>query len=152
MLSAGTSDISVAREAFLTAQAMGNRVESIFDVGVAGIHRAGVAQDFAALYLDTPGGLVDVVNLNGDVAIAAASGNSVYGFVLRMVHGNIQKYYEAHPLKDERILKENYDDLCEIVRALEKKQATAVKSLVRGHVRRFNRYMSKVTMPPESSP
>ena len=58
-----------------------------------------------------------------------------------MVHGNIQKYYEAHPLKDERILKENYDDLCEIVRALEKKQATAVKSLVRGHVRRFNRYM-----------
>jgi len=39
VLSAGTSDISVAREAFLTAQAMGNRVESIFDVGVAGIHR-----------------------------------------------------------------------------------------------------------------
>jgi len=75
------------------------------------------------------------------VAIAAASGNSVYGFVLRMVHGNIQKYYEAHPLKDERILKENYDDLCEIVQALEKKQATAVKSLVQGHVRRFNRYM-----------
>ena len=29
----------MAREAFLTAQAMGNRVESIFDVGVAGIHR-----------------------------------------------------------------------------------------------------------------
>ena len=39
VLSAGTSDISVAREAFLTAQAMGNKVESIFDVGVAGIHR-----------------------------------------------------------------------------------------------------------------
>ncbi|MEN8210614.1 MAG: nickel pincer cofactor biosynthesis protein LarB [Thermodesulfobacteriota bacterium] len=39
VLSAGTSDIAVAREAFLTAQAMGNRVESIFDVGVAGIHR-----------------------------------------------------------------------------------------------------------------
>jgi len=39
ILSAGTSDIPVAREAFLTAQAMGNRVESVFDVGVAGIHR-----------------------------------------------------------------------------------------------------------------
>ena len=39
VLSAGTSDIPVAKEAFLTAQAMGNRVESIFDVGVAGIHR-----------------------------------------------------------------------------------------------------------------
>ena len=75
------------------------------------------------------------------VAIAAASGNTVYGFVLRVVHDNIQRYYEAHPLKDERILKENYDDLCEIVKALEKKQATAVKSLVQSHVRRFNRYM-----------
>lgn len=39
VVTAGTSDIPVAREAFLTAEAMGNRVESIFDVGVAGIHR-----------------------------------------------------------------------------------------------------------------
>lgn len=39
VLSAGTSDIPVAREAVLTAQAMGNTVESVFDVGVAGIHR-----------------------------------------------------------------------------------------------------------------
>jgi hypothetical protein len=39
VISAGTSDIPVAREALLTAQAMGNQVESIFDVGVAGIHR-----------------------------------------------------------------------------------------------------------------
>jgi len=39
ILSAGTSDIPVAKEAFLTAKAMGNRVESIYDVGVAGIHR-----------------------------------------------------------------------------------------------------------------
>ena len=39
ILSAGTSDIPVAKEAFLTAKYMGNPVESIFDVGVAGIHR-----------------------------------------------------------------------------------------------------------------
>jgi NCAIR mutase (PurE)-related protein len=39
LLSAGTSDIPVAREAQLTAEAMGNQVETIFDVGVAGIHR-----------------------------------------------------------------------------------------------------------------
>ncbi len=39
VVSAGTSDIPVAREAFITAQAMGNTVESIYDVGVAGIHR-----------------------------------------------------------------------------------------------------------------
>ncbi|WP_300672644.1 nickel pincer cofactor biosynthesis protein LarB [Desulfoluna sp.] len=39
VLSAGTSDIPVAREALLTAQYMGNQVHSVFDVGVAGIHR-----------------------------------------------------------------------------------------------------------------
>jgi NCAIR mutase (PurE)-related protein len=39
ILSAGTSDIPVAKEAYLTAEAMGNRVQSVFDVGVAGIHR-----------------------------------------------------------------------------------------------------------------
>jgi pyridinium-3,5-biscarboxylic acid mononucleotide synthase len=39
IVSAGTSDIPVAREAFITADAMGNEVKCIFDVGVAGIHR-----------------------------------------------------------------------------------------------------------------
>jgi len=36
---AGTSDLFVAEEAMITAQVMGNEVESIHDVGVAGIHR-----------------------------------------------------------------------------------------------------------------
>ena len=36
---AGTSDIPVAEEAMVTAETMGNRVEAIYDVGVAGIHR-----------------------------------------------------------------------------------------------------------------
>ncbi|MDD5729264.1 MAG: nickel pincer cofactor biosynthesis protein LarB [Victivallales bacterium] len=39
VISAGTSDIPVAEEAALTAQLMGNRVERLYDVGVAGIHR-----------------------------------------------------------------------------------------------------------------
>ena len=36
---AGTSDIPVAEEAQVTAEVMGNQVETIHDVGVAGIHR-----------------------------------------------------------------------------------------------------------------
>jgi NCAIR mutase (PurE)-related protein len=36
---AGTSDIPVAEEAQLTAEVMGNHVEVIHDIGVAGIHR-----------------------------------------------------------------------------------------------------------------
>lgn len=39
IVSAGTSDIPVAEEALLTARMMGNRVEYLWDVGVAGIHR-----------------------------------------------------------------------------------------------------------------
>ncbi len=37
--SAGTSDQAVAEEAALTAEFLGNRVERVYDVGVAGLHR-----------------------------------------------------------------------------------------------------------------
>jgi pyridinium-3,5-biscarboxylic acid mononucleotide synthase len=36
---AGTSDMPVAEEARLTAEVMGNQVDTIYDIGVAGIHR-----------------------------------------------------------------------------------------------------------------
>ena len=36
---AGTSDIPVAEEAAVTSEIMGNRVERVYDVGVAGLHR-----------------------------------------------------------------------------------------------------------------
>jgi len=39
VVTAGTSDLSVAEEAAVTAEFFGNRVEKIADVGVAGIHR-----------------------------------------------------------------------------------------------------------------
>jgi NCAIR mutase (PurE)-related protein len=39
VISAGTSDIPVADEAALTLQMTGNRVERLYDVGVAGLHR-----------------------------------------------------------------------------------------------------------------
>jgi hypothetical protein len=39
VVSAGTSDIPVAEEAAVTAEVFGNKVERLYDVGVAGIHR-----------------------------------------------------------------------------------------------------------------
>ena len=39
VITAGTTDIPVAEEAVITAQFMGNHVETLYDVGVAGIHR-----------------------------------------------------------------------------------------------------------------
>jgi NCAIR mutase (PurE)-related protein len=39
VMCAGTSDLPVAEETILTAEAMGNKVTTLFDVGVAGLHR-----------------------------------------------------------------------------------------------------------------
>lgn len=39
VLTAGTADIPVAQEAAVTAELLGNAVERVFDVGVAGLHR-----------------------------------------------------------------------------------------------------------------
>jgi NCAIR mutase (PurE)-related protein len=39
IMTAGTSDIPVAEEAYVTCEMLGNEVERIYDVGVAGLHR-----------------------------------------------------------------------------------------------------------------
>ena len=39
VITAGTSDIPIAEEAVVTAEIMGNKVEKVYDVGVAGVHR-----------------------------------------------------------------------------------------------------------------
>ena len=39
VVSAGTSDIPVAEEARITCEVMGNEVDAVYDIGVAGIHR-----------------------------------------------------------------------------------------------------------------
>jgi NCAIR mutase (PurE)-related protein len=61
VISAGTSDIPVAREACLTAEVMGNRVESVFDVGVAGIHRLFAHMD----RIESAGVLIVVAGMEG---------------------------------------------------------------------------------------
>lgn len=45
VVTAGTSDIPVAEEAAVTCETMGNMVERVYDVGVAGIHRLFARQD-----------------------------------------------------------------------------------------------------------
>ena len=64
VVSAGTSDLPVAREAEITARAMGACVESIFDVGVAGIHRLLAYRDT----LRTAKAIVVVAGMEGALA------------------------------------------------------------------------------------
>ena len=56
VVTAGTADIPIAEEAAITAQALGNKVDRIYDVGVAGIHRL-----FAKLELIRKANVVIVV-------------------------------------------------------------------------------------------
>lgn len=61
IVTGGTSDIPVAEEAAWTAEAMGNEVQRVYDVGVAGIHRT-------LAHLD------DIMSANVIVAIAGMEG------------------------------------------------------------------------------
>jgi NCAIR mutase (PurE)-related protein len=45
IITAGTSDIPIAEEAIVTAELMGNKVEKVYDVGVAGVHRLFAIKD-----------------------------------------------------------------------------------------------------------
>ena len=61
VVSAGTSDIPVAEEASVTARCLGNQVETLYNVGVAGIHRLLAHRDL----LEAASALVVVAGMEG---------------------------------------------------------------------------------------
>jgi NCAIR mutase (PurE)-related protein len=63
VLTAGTSDIAVAEEARLVAEAMGCQVQSLYDVGVAGLHR--LVGPLRELLLDDVAALVVCAGMDG---------------------------------------------------------------------------------------
>lgn len=68
VLCAGTADLPVAEEAVATLEIFGNRVEKIFDVGVAGIHRLLAERD----RLESCNALVVVAGMEGALPSAVA--------------------------------------------------------------------------------
>jgi NCAIR mutase (PurE)-related protein len=58
---AGTADIPIAEEAVVTASALGSRVEKLYDVGVAGVHRLLAERD----RLDAASVIVAVAGMDG---------------------------------------------------------------------------------------
>ena len=64
VVSAGTADIPVAEEAAVTAEAMGSRVERVYDIGVAGIHRLLDQKD----KLDNANAIIVVAGMEGALA------------------------------------------------------------------------------------
>ena len=54
----------------------------------------------------------------------------------------IHRYYEQFLPREEHILRENYQDLCDIVVAVESRRPDRARELAQNHVRRFNAHMS----------
>ncbi len=85
IVSAGTSDIPVAEEAAVTARFMGNEVRTLFDVGVAGIHRLmsrmDVLRDASVIIVvaGMEGALASVVGGMVDVPVIAVPTSIGYG-------------------------------------------------------------------------
>jgi len=77
------------------------------------------------------------------MTLARVAQNPIYISVLHSVHENIHRYYERFLSMKERELQQNYQDLSDLVEAVEKRQTDRARRLARSHVRRFNRYMEK---------
>ncbi len=77
------------------------------------------------------------------LSLAQIAQNPIYLSVLHSVHDNIHRYYDRFLSMEERELQENYQDLCDLVEAVEKGQTDQARRLARSHVRRFNQYMEK---------
>jgi NCAIR mutase (PurE)-related protein len=85
VVTAGTSDLPVAAEAAVTAEALGNEVTRLTDVGVAGIHRLLARRDVLAaagavvVVAGMEGALASVVGGLVDVPVVAVPTSIGYG-------------------------------------------------------------------------
>lgn len=101
-------------------------------VAEAGRHAAGGIAQWKA-FLD--------VDKKFHQALARITGNPIYIFIHTMVHDNIQPYYDTFLPPDDRRLRENFQDLQDILEAVEKKDADRAGDLARKHIVRFSAYM-----------
>jgi len=75
------------------------------------------------------------------LSLARIAGNRVFESILYTVYENITRYFERFLPKDGLILERIYQDLCKIKKAIDAKDPNRTKTIVREHVRRFNRLM-----------
>ena len=106
-------------------------------------HLQGIITEFRNLFQKDGAGWKDFarIDVKLHIAIADIVGNPLFKAVLQMIHQNILGTYERFSLKNKSIIKENYQNLCDIVEAIEKGRANDAKSLAQYHVQKFSGYM-----------
>jgi len=77
------------------------------------------------------------------LALARITGNPLYISIEQTVHENIHRYYKKSLPWKESVMRENYQDLCDIVAAVEHGDRDRARSLAQSHVHRFHQYMEK---------
>lgn len=77
------------------------------------------------------------------MTLAQTTNNPIYIFVLNSIHDNIHRYYDQFLSMEQRELKENYQDLSELIKSVEHGDAEKAQQVAQKHVKRFNGYMQK---------
>jgi DNA-binding FadR family transcriptional regulator len=77
------------------------------------------------------------------MTMAEITGNPIYISVLHSIHDNIHRYYDRFLSMEEIELQENYQDLCDLIEAIENREGNRARDLAQYHVKRFNQYMKK---------
>ncbi len=72
---------------------------------------------------------------------AKITGNPIYISLFKTMHSNIRRYFDELLFKEESEMKENLQDLENVVAAMKKGDADTASKIARIHVRRFNQYM-----------
>jgi len=81
--------------------------------------------------------------------LARIAGNRVFESILSIVYENIYPYFDQFLLKERSLMGKNYQDLCKIAEAIQKKDPQRTQKLVQDHVKRFNRIMEKGRGKPD---
>jgi GntR family transcriptional repressor for pyruvate dehydrogenase complex len=84
------------------------------------------------------------------MALAHIANNPIYKSILRTIYDHIHRYFDQFLPREKELLKENYQDLCEIVEAVEDGEAAKAHLLVQNHVYRFNRLMEQAAQERET--
>jgi DNA-binding FadR family transcriptional regulator len=75
--------------------------------------------------------------------LADITGNPIYTSVLHSIHENIHRYYDRFLSMERRELQQNFQDLRDLVQAVENANSDQARKIAQNHVRRFNRYMQE---------
>lgn len=77
------------------------------------------------------------------LAIAETTHNPLYISVLETISRNIHTYFESFLPMEEPILRENHQDIANLISAIEAGNPDEARRVAQEHVRRFNSYMEQ---------